>query len=108
MRAELSNDGVHRNRDGYARMRPLAEKAIEQALQAGEVDLQGSSVRLRWVGRIGCIRPITPLACVTTAARRPHSELPSDVAILPTIARQPVRPRQLQPMSRGRANHSFV
>lgn len=28
MRAELSNDGVHPNRDGYAAMRPLVERAI--------------------------------------------------------------------------------
>ena len=28
MRAELSNDGVHPNRDGYAAMRPLADRAI--------------------------------------------------------------------------------
>jgi lysophospholipase L1-like esterase len=29
----LSNDGVHPNRDGYARMRPLAERAVQRALQ---------------------------------------------------------------------------
>ena len=33
----LSNDGVHPNRAGYARMRPLAEHAIERAA-AGELE----------------------------------------------------------------------
>jgi lysophospholipase L1-like esterase len=33
MRAELSNDGIHPNRNGYSRMRPIAEKAIEDALR---------------------------------------------------------------------------
>jgi lysophospholipase L1-like esterase len=33
MRAELSNDGIHPNRDGYARMRPIVEKAIDEALR---------------------------------------------------------------------------
>lgn len=31
--AALANDGVHPNRDGYALMRPLAERAIAQALR---------------------------------------------------------------------------
>jgi lysophospholipase L1-like esterase len=31
MRAELSNEGVHPNRNGYALMRPLAEQAIAWA-----------------------------------------------------------------------------
>jgi lysophospholipase L1-like esterase len=34
MRAELSNDGVHPNRNGYALMRPLAEQAIARAQRA--------------------------------------------------------------------------
>jgi lysophospholipase L1-like esterase len=33
MPASLANDGVHPNRDGYALMRPLAERAIAQALR---------------------------------------------------------------------------
>lgn len=32
MRAAFSNDGVHPNRTGYARMRPLAERAIDEIL----------------------------------------------------------------------------
>jgi lysophospholipase L1-like esterase len=31
-RAELSNDGVHPNSDGYAAMRPIAEAALRKAL----------------------------------------------------------------------------
>ena len=31
LRADLSNDGVHPNRNGYALMRPIAERAIAQA-----------------------------------------------------------------------------
>jgi hypothetical protein len=33
MKAELSEDGVHPNKAGYAMMAPLAEKAIFEALQ---------------------------------------------------------------------------
>lgn len=33
LRADLGNDGVHPNREGYARMRPLAEGAIAEALE---------------------------------------------------------------------------
>ena len=33
LRANLSNDGVHPNRVGYARMRPLTERAITEALE---------------------------------------------------------------------------
>ncbi|HET8698069.1 MAG TPA: GDSL-type esterase/lipase family protein, partial [Gammaproteobacteria bacterium] len=33
LRADLGNDGVHPNREGYARMRPLAEAAIAEALE---------------------------------------------------------------------------
>ncbi len=33
LRADLSNDGVHPNREGYARMRPLTERAIAEALE---------------------------------------------------------------------------
>jgi lysophospholipase L1-like esterase len=33
MRSELSNDGVHPNKAGYAIMQPLAERAIREALQ---------------------------------------------------------------------------
>ncbi|HVY63983.1 MAG TPA: GDSL-type esterase/lipase family protein [Gammaproteobacteria bacterium] len=33
LRASLSNDGVHPNRVGYARMRPLTERAITEALE---------------------------------------------------------------------------
>lgn len=32
----LSNDGVHPNRAGYARMRPLAERAVELAADGGQ------------------------------------------------------------------------
>ena len=32
LKAELSGDGVHPNKDGYAIMAPIAEKAIEKAL----------------------------------------------------------------------------
>lgn len=31
LREALSNDGVHPNRNGYAKMRPLAERAVEKA-----------------------------------------------------------------------------
>jgi lysophospholipase L1-like esterase len=34
MRAELSHDGVHPHRAGYALMRPLAEHALATALAA--------------------------------------------------------------------------
>jgi acetyl esterase/lipase/lysophospholipase L1-like esterase len=33
LRADLGNDGVHPNRAGYAAMRPLAERAIAEALE---------------------------------------------------------------------------
>jgi lysophospholipase L1-like esterase len=36
LREDLGNDGVHPNRDGYAAMRPLAERAIAAALAAVE------------------------------------------------------------------------
>jgi acetyl esterase/lipase len=36
MRAELGNDGVHPNRIGYARMRPLAERAVAEALESAD------------------------------------------------------------------------
>jgi lysophospholipase L1-like esterase len=39
----LGNDGVHPNRDGYARMRPLAERAVRQALQAAQEGYHGES-----------------------------------------------------------------
>jgi lysophospholipase L1-like esterase len=32
---ELSDDGLHPNKDGYAVMAPLAERAIATALNAG-------------------------------------------------------------------------
>jgi lysophospholipase L1-like esterase len=34
LREDLGNDGVHPNRDGYAAMRPLAERALAAALEA--------------------------------------------------------------------------
>jgi lysophospholipase L1-like esterase len=39
----LGNDGVHPNRHGYARMRPLAERAIQQALQGAQKDHIGET-----------------------------------------------------------------
>jgi lysophospholipase L1-like esterase len=39
----LGNDGVHPNREGYARMRPLAERAVQQALQAAHEGYDGES-----------------------------------------------------------------
>jgi lysophospholipase L1-like esterase len=36
MRPELANDGVHPNRDGYALMRPLTLRALEQARRGGK------------------------------------------------------------------------
>jgi len=35
MRAELSADGVHPNAEAYKRMRPIAEKAVREALSPG-------------------------------------------------------------------------
>jgi lysophospholipase L1-like esterase len=35
MKADLSNDGLHPNAAGFAVMAPLAEAAIEKALQSG-------------------------------------------------------------------------
>ena len=35
MKPALSNDGVHPNKEGYALMRPIAEKAIAEALAGG-------------------------------------------------------------------------
>jgi acetyl esterase/lipase/lysophospholipase L1-like esterase len=39
LRADLGNDGVHPNRVGYARMRPLIESAIAQALERTSADV---------------------------------------------------------------------
>jgi acetyl esterase/lipase/lysophospholipase L1-like esterase len=39
LRADLGNDGVHPNRVGYARMRPLAESAIAEALERATADV---------------------------------------------------------------------
>ena len=36
MRADLGNDGVHPNRLGYARMRPLAERAVAEAVERAD------------------------------------------------------------------------
>lgn len=36
LREDLGNDGVHPNRDGYAAMRPLAQRALAAALDAAE------------------------------------------------------------------------
>ena len=36
MRADLGNDGVHPNRVGYARMRPLAERAVAEAVERAD------------------------------------------------------------------------
>jgi acetyl esterase/lipase/lysophospholipase L1-like esterase len=36
MRADLGNDGVHPNRVGYARMRPLAQRAITEAIERAD------------------------------------------------------------------------
>jgi acetyl esterase/lipase/lysophospholipase L1-like esterase len=36
MRADLGNDGVHPNRPGYARMRPLAERAVAEAVERAD------------------------------------------------------------------------
>ena len=36
LRADLGNDGVHPNRVGYARMRPLTEAAIAEAIERAE------------------------------------------------------------------------
>ncbi len=36
MRADLGNDGVHPNRLGYARMRPLAERAVVEAVERAD------------------------------------------------------------------------
>lgn len=36
LREDLGNDGVHPNRDGYAAMRPLAERALAAALDAAK------------------------------------------------------------------------
>jgi lysophospholipase L1-like esterase len=33
LRTDLGNDGVHPNRDGYAAMRPLADRAIAAAVE---------------------------------------------------------------------------
>ncbi|MEO8465722.1 MAG: GDSL-type esterase/lipase family protein [Gammaproteobacteria bacterium] len=41
LRTDLSNDGVHPNRVGYARMRPLAEGAIAEALERAEAHSGG-------------------------------------------------------------------
>jgi acetyl esterase/lipase/lysophospholipase L1-like esterase len=36
MRADFGNDGVHPNRLGYARMRPLAERAVAEAVERAD------------------------------------------------------------------------
>jgi acetyl esterase/lipase len=36
MRADLGNDGVHPNRLGYARVRPLAERAVAEAVERAD------------------------------------------------------------------------
>lgn len=90
MRAELGNDGVHPNRLGYARIRPLAEQAVAEAIEragapAGtrvtvprreallrQVAASVSAVRARPPGATQLAPPPTPLtnSRAWTAAER--------------------------------------
>ncbi len=71
MRADLGNDGVHPNRLGYTRMRPMAERAVAEAVERADAPAAGHvTVARREVApppgrRIGL--------CDACAASRSHS-----------------------------------
>jgi acetyl esterase/lipase/lysophospholipase L1-like esterase len=68
MRADLGNDGVHPNRLGYARMRPLAERAVAEAVERADAPAGGGVSVAR---REALLQQVA--ASVSTARARPPS-----------------------------------
>jgi acetyl esterase/lipase len=66
MRADLGNDGVHPNRLGYARMRPLAERAVAEALEQADAPV---AARVSVARREALLRQVA--ASVAAARARP-------------------------------------
>jgi acetyl esterase/lipase/lysophospholipase L1-like esterase len=66
LRADLGNDGVHPNRAGYARMRPLAERAVAEAIEKADAP---AGARLSVARREALLRQVA--ASVAAARARP-------------------------------------
>ena len=69
LRADLSNDGVHPNRVGYARMRPLTERAIAEALERTTAAVGARPTKARREELFGSI-----VASATAARSAPRSD----------------------------------
>jgi len=72
LRADLGNDGVHPNRVGYARMRPLTETAIAEALERATADIDARPTVTR---RTELFASIAASATAARSAPRPEGAL---------------------------------
>jgi acetyl esterase/lipase len=77
MLADLGNDGVHPNRLGYARMRPLAERAVAEAVQSADAP---PAARVTVARREALIRQVA----TSVAATRARPPGPTQLAPPPT------------------------
>ena len=64
MRADLGNDGVHPNRLGYARMRPLAERAVAEAVERADAP---AAARVTVARREALLRQVAASVSATRA-----------------------------------------
>ena len=71
MHAALGNDGVHPNRLGYARMRPLAERAVAEAVERADAP---AGARVSVARREALLRQVAAsVSAIACAASQCHS-----------------------------------